>query len=186
MEKITFKKRGFLYYLTKLFYYKDPKDTCTYRWQIILSIIIGTLLLPITLLRAIPNLDDDFKRNSGNHGAQSLFLATMLFVLGNVVFVASLQELGYISEEFNLFQLTLIEFYAISFMGALLGLFCIALAASILGGIIYGIYWIYKKLKFKPINIHVLTNDEGEPVTQLGTLYLSFKEKWCKLINWED
>ena len=62
MEELVLRKRGFLYNIWKLTFggiafanSTPPKDTCSYRFQLIISSIVALLLLPLTIVRLVYN-----------------------------------------------------------------------------------------------------------------------------------
>lgn len=191
MQTIKFKKKGILYYLHKITFKTDSGDTCTYKGQLILSFIIAIVTIHATLLRGLFHLIPAIRKDGKDYtGIKTQILFTVVVVVSGIVGQTFIEK-GFIINDFIHWHLidSLFMFYIYITITIFIGLLVVALVLLIIvivigiGYLIYkGISWVLRKIRNITPSV---TNDFGEPTTQIGILYVSTKEKWCKLITWE-
>jgi hypothetical protein len=195
MQTISFKKRGFFYHLHKFLYKSDPEDTCTYRKELIIVGITCLFTLHVAIIKGILNLFPSIRNESNLHGIgfYAIFMAISLIltIMGVVVCEEIFPEYIYWS------KLSLIDAYFASYLALFTGILVFILVLSSVAGAVGLIYFtcsyidnhILNKIELPFIEtIADKYNDilKREPETQIGVLYASLKEKWCKKIKWEN
>lgn len=178
METLKLKETGILYNLYRLLYAKNilPDNTCSYRGRIIFSLLISLALFPLTLIRVIWRLIlYVFPFAVPLNGFLGYFTTFLISVTPMVVGMGILNDLKeqiypYLQDP-NLFY------------GWLVGV-AVILIMIICLGIIVGIFYIFK---YAFLSIKSLFGDAIDNVPETSTtkvLYKSWKEKYCKKINW--
>lgn len=188
MKAINFKRQGVLYYLHKFLFKDNPEDTCTYRGHLIICTIMCGVTLHATLLRSILFIFEEERNNKSNWGILphlfAMFVAYSCIIIG--VFVLEGTPYDYINwHEISIFKMCLLSFIPM-FVGIIFFIIIITIAV-IIGGIIYYVGLLGSKLLVvinRPIKKLYITS-EGEPRTQAGILYNSWKDKLCKRIDWK-
>lgn len=192
MQTVKFKQSGILFYLHKILFVNNPKDTCTYKFQLIVSFITAMVTIHATVIRIILFLIPSLREDDDNWGIKMHFIAIMTAVLTLIVGHAMMEDSGIFNDfiywsEINLFTFTAIMY---SFLTQLIGLVTCIIGLAAIALIIGIFYYTYKALSWITRGITStlppITNDKGEPNTQIGVLYTSTKEKWCKIITWEQ
>lgn len=194
MQTIKFKKEGILFYIHKFMYKKNPQDTCGYKRQLIFSFILIIVTIHASIIRGMLNIFfKEFRESNDNWGLLNHFL----WLLASAVCLF----LGYELLEiyFDFIWWTQLSFYEIiihSFIPFLIGLITIVLvllSLILIGIILYFsctysvkfIRWIGTGIGNKMSEYDIDFNPfENVETSQIGVLYISTKEKWCKLIKW--
>lgn len=199
MQTIEFKRQGILYFLRKHFWINDPVDTCQYKGHLIISIITILMTFPVFIIRNIiyafiylfiDYLESELKEMEGLKTYIMCFLFTITMLVcgvgviegGNFLFDDFIywHKLSWLSK--YLYSYVALGVGIIGFLILIIG-FLIALA------IIYLIWtYILETVIFsvtRAVGNEFDYYDGEEPKTQVGTLYRSAKERWCKKINWK-
>lgn len=190
MEAINFKRRGLLYHLHSMVFTEDPKDTCTYKVNLSIAFCILLVTIHATLLRSILFLSKSYRDDSRHKGLVSHFIFCLFSIISIHFGIFIIEETPIIPDFIiwsQLYTLELIIYSIISmFIGVLtiiivLGILTLAIGVLILFS--QGLSYIWGKIS--PFINPSYLNIEGDSKTQLGVLYRSAKEKWCKRINWD-
>ena len=182
MEKINFKRTGILYYLHKFAYVKDPEDTCTYKRQLILSLVLYLTTLPISIMRTITFLFPSIRKDAYSWHGFKMHVGFMLLGFVGWVVGFSVIEKEYFPNFVHWHKISYLEMMLYFILHATIGLIILTVIGAVISGVIYCVV-SFGQYVIKNIEIP-LTKDDGEPNTQVGVMYKSAKEKWCKPINW--
>lgn len=189
MQTIKFKKEGILYHFHKFLYKKDPEDTCTYKRQLIITFIMCIVTLHTAILRTIISLIPFTRKDVSFRGIQTYFFLFALSILA-ILIGHILIEQSIIIEDFIYWsKLSTIELYLHSFIAFFMGAILVSLFALLGSFIIYIIMKIYERyFEYKSFSIVGKLRDviDRDPETQVGVMYTSLKEKWCKKIDWKN
>lgn len=114
----------------------------------------------------------------------AIFVAAMSVGLG-----ASMIENSFLPDFVFWHNIPLIEVYLYSFIALAIGMVTIAIGLGVAYLFCIALYAVYQLLmkgfyKIKAV-APSLEDENGEPNTQIGVLYQSAKERWCKKIDWE-
>lgn len=163
-------------------------DTCTYKKELVFSIIVSLVTLHATILRmiyfAFPQNRIDRDYFGLKMHLMAIFVAAMSVGLG-----ASMIENSFLPDFVFWHNIPLIEVYLYSFIALAIGMVTIAIGLGVAYLFCIALYAVYQLLmkgfyKIKAV-APSLEDENGEPNTQIGVLYQSAKERWCKKIDWE-
>jgi hypothetical protein len=191
MKAIEFKKKGLLYYLHKFLYVKNPEDTCSYKGQLILSFIVCLVTIHATILRVPLFLSKYIRKNTGHYayGVRIQIIFYLLSIMSLIVGYTIIEDAPFINDFIYWSELSLMQLFLNSFIALLIGAGFIISVFSVLGILVYilnTIYILFGKF-FNIIREKLPKRNTAKikPYTQIGVLYLSAKEKWCKRITWK-
>lgn len=176
MEKLKFKMQGFWYNVWRLIYESDikdsdipPEDTCSYRWELILSSFILLSTLPITIyrviyLRVVKAFDLDWYITPGILGHM---IPSIFFIIFSVSGI-------YFAEQDNILQSY--KWYYIIY-----GAFITIGTTGLIYSVIIAGEWVRDKIA----DIKFSKSKTTKPLGTVGTLYKGWKDNHCSPIEWE-
>jgi len=176
MEKLVFKKSGFWYNIWKLTYAyhlsdTPPDDTCSYRWQLLISSVVALVFLPITIIRFIygwlyRKYNWDTQELPENMGLLGYIIMIAIFTLSWLVGAAAYDEDGV------LFRFK----YIAAGFAILFSTIIITVTVALL------IMYISEKESARADKRRRAKKDK-KPGT-IATLYKGWREKYCTGIKW--
>ena len=189
MKSVTYKESGPLYFLHKIMFKKNAPDTCSYKRELIISAIVFLVTLHASILRLLFWAFPKNRHDSDTYGFKSQGLSLFLTFTCILVGYAVVEEAPIINDFIYWHELSLFEIYLNSFAVMGIGAITLSIAGAIIVGICFIVFTLFEIISngFNVIRDMAppLTNDEGEPRTQIGLIYKSAKERWCKKIDWE-
>jgi hypothetical protein len=194
MKAIEFKRKGLLYYIHKFGFKRDPNDTCSYKAELIICFCLVLVTIHASVLRAIFFLVPKYRKDKDGWGAKNHLGFFLIMFLSFLVGHTFTEKMAFIPDLINWHLLVdnqqWMKFILLVFPVTFIGTIGIALLLGVIVltvGILYytyvGAVWVWNKM-LSPVINPTYINDDDEPETQLGVLYQSAKEKWCKRIKW--
>ena len=176
MERLKFKMQGFWYKVWFLIHGSDykgseipPKDTCSYRWDLIIASFVLLITFPVTIYRiiylwAVESFDIDAPVMPGLGGQMVPTLFLILFAVVGLIFAD---------------QTAVFETYRWYYV--LYG----AISATIFGILVFGAIsageWAWDKI----MSIRFNTSKSTKPPGTMKILYRGWRDKHCTPIDWE-
>lgn len=183
METLKFKKTGLWWNLSLWTSKYEPHDTCEFRRNILITLLISIVFFPAAIVRAIFWAFPEYRHSRANWGFIDWVIPAMLAVCCILIGVVAIEEIA--PNLFFFSKLSLLEKYLTTSILIPIGAVTAGIFLTIGGIVIYLLYLLIQLCRKIPMpTVHVIRNDYGEPATQFGNLYLSLKEKWCKKIEW--
>tara|TARA_R110000796_G_scaffold146955_3_gene263699 strand:- start:4676 stop:5251 length:576 start_codon:yes stop_codon:yes gene_type:complete len=191
MTSVEFKRNGLLYWAHSMVMMNEPKDTCTYKRNILFTICVLLVTIHATVLRSVPYLFKNHRSDYNNQGLKSHLVFILFSFLSILVGYSIIEGGGVIPDFIYWTKLSILSVFGYSFIamfmgilvvGVFIGLAC--LGVFLLLNLMRGLVWVWNKIASSAI-VPSYLNRDGEPETQLGVVYQSYKEKWCKKINWK-
>ena len=177
MERLKFKMQGFWYKVWLLIYENDyegsdipPKDTCSYRWNLIVASFVLLITFPVTIYRIIylwimKSFDIDAPFMPGLLGQMAPTLFLMLFATVGLVF----------ADQTAVFE-TYRWYYVLYGAG-----YTVVGSALIFGTMTAG-EWAWNKL----VNIKFSKSKSTKPPGTAEILYKGWRDKHCSPIEWVE
>ena len=147
-----------------------PKDTCTYRWDLIIASFVLLITLPVTIYRiiylwVIESFDIDAPTIPGLLGHM---LPTLFFILSTVVGIAFADDLQLVETY---------KWYFVIYGAILIILFGIVITIGI-----SIVEWAQNKM----MSIKFNKSESTKPPGTMKILYRGWKDKHCSHIDWEE
>lgn len=174
MERLKLRMNGFWYSVWSLTWATmetrtPPKNTCGYRFELMVGAILALLLLPITIYRVILrwieesfDMEDELPTQPGVLGYLAPVLILTLFAITGLPFIG---EDGVYKWYYMIY-----------------GFLILALATAILSACIWAITLVTDHFRDKKMD----KRKRGEVSSgTIATLYDGWKNKYCTPIDWE-
>tara|TARA_R110000796_G_scaffold59568_2_gene137411 strand:+ start:1931 stop:2500 length:570 start_codon:yes stop_codon:yes gene_type:complete len=189
MKSVTFKESGPLYFLQKIMFKKNAPDTCSYKRELIISAIVFLVTLHASILRLLFWAFPKNRHDSDTYGFKSQVVSLCFSLVFVFIGYAIVEDFPIVDDFIHWHELSLLGIYLNTFVVMGIGAITFAIAGGIIVGICFIVFTLFEIISngFNSIRDMTppLTNDEGEPRTQIGLIYKSAKERWCKKIDWE-
>ena len=165
MEVVELKEKGFWANMYMLVFTELPDNTCIYKRNLVLALLLNLVALPITLVRYALRVSI---KNEAHYFRVSGFGPTLVAI----IIAAGSYTMGYFYiDDTDPYTLILVLYGFLTLMGAILSVGAFAFGIGAMAD-----YFADRKFK--------KSLEPAKPDGTIKTLYKGFVEKYCNKIEW--